>query len=88
MSELLEVNRLCASYGATQVLYDVDFSLAAGRITAILGATVDTGVLPPIVHAMIAYGAIFSNLAAVKVEIAAVSASTRIVDEVNRLIQS
>jgi branched-chain amino acid transport system ATP-binding protein len=38
VSELLEVNRLCASYGATQVLYDVDFSLAAGRITAILGA--------------------------------------------------
>jgi branched-chain amino acid transport system ATP-binding protein len=35
---LLEVNKLCASYGATQVLYDVDFSLEAGHITAILGA--------------------------------------------------
>jgi hypothetical protein len=63
-------------------------AMAVTMVTAILGASVDTGVLPPIVHAMIAYGAIFSNLAAVKVEIAAVSASTRIVDEVNRLIQS
>jgi branched-chain amino acid transport system ATP-binding protein len=38
MSKLLEVNKLCASYSATQVLYDVDFSLEAGHITAILGA--------------------------------------------------
>ena len=38
MSKLLEVNKLCASYGATQVLYDVDFALEAGHITAILGA--------------------------------------------------
>jgi branched-chain amino acid transport system ATP-binding protein len=38
MSKLLEVNKLCASYGATQVLYDLDFSLEAGHITAILGA--------------------------------------------------
>ncbi len=38
MSELLKVDKLCASYGATQVLYDVDFSLKAGHITAILGA--------------------------------------------------
>jgi branched-chain amino acid transport system ATP-binding protein len=38
MPKLLEVKKLCASYGATQVLYDVDFSLDAGHITAILGA--------------------------------------------------
>jgi branched-chain amino acid transport system ATP-binding protein len=38
MSKLLEVNKLCAWYGATQVLYDVDFSLETGHITAILGA--------------------------------------------------
>ena len=38
MSKLLEVEKLCASYGATQVLYDVDFSLHKGHITAILGA--------------------------------------------------
>ena len=35
-------------------------------VTAILGASVDTGVLPPIVHAMIAYGAIACNFAAVE----------------------
>jgi len=38
MSKLLEVVKLCASYGATRVLYDVDFTLEAGHITAILGA--------------------------------------------------
>ena len=38
MPKLLEVNKLCASYGATQVLHDVDFALEAGHITAILGA--------------------------------------------------
>jgi hypothetical protein len=57
-------------------------------VTAILGASVDTGVLPPIVHAMIAYGAIACNLAAAKIEIAALIASTRIVDEVNQQIGS
>ena len=38
MSKLLEVKKLCASYGATQVLFDVDFTLETGHITAILGA--------------------------------------------------
>jgi branched-chain amino acid transport system ATP-binding protein len=38
MAELLQARALCASYGATQVLFDIDFSLAAGQITAILGA--------------------------------------------------
>jgi hypothetical protein len=56
-------------------------------ITAILGASVDTGVLPPMVHALIAYGAIASNVAAVKTEIAALMESTRVVDEVNRRLE-
>ncbi len=38
MAKLLEVAKLGAAYGATRVLHDVDFSLEAGRITAILGA--------------------------------------------------
>ena len=38
MPKLLEANKLCASYGATQVLFGIDFSLEAGHITAILGA--------------------------------------------------
>ncbi len=38
MSKLLEARKLNAFYGATQVLFDVDFALAPGQITAILGA--------------------------------------------------
>ena len=63
-------------------------AMAATMITAILGASVDTGVLPPIVHATIAYGAIICNLAAARIEIVALTASSRIVDEVNRQIPS
>jgi hypothetical protein len=62
------------------------FAMAVTMITAILGASVDTGVLPPIVHGTIAYGAVACNLAALKIEIDALSASRRIVDEVNRLL--
>src|SRR5580692_4529034 len=56
-------------------------AIAATMITAIMGASVDTGMLPPMVHAMIAYGAIACNLAAVRVEISALIESTQIVDE-------
>ena len=63
-------------------------AMAITMVTAIAGASVDTGVLPPIVHAWIAYGAVFCNLAAAKIEIAALTASSRIVDEVNHQIQS
>ena len=62
------------------------YAMAATMIAAIMGASVDTHVLPPIVHAMVAYGAIACNLAAVKIEVDALSESSRIVDEVNRLI--
>jgi hypothetical protein len=55
---------------------------------AIIGASVDTGVMPPIVHGMIAYAAIASNVAAVKIEVDALTTSARVVDEVNRLIGS
>jgi hypothetical protein len=61
-------------------------AMALTMITAILGASVDTGVLPPIVHGTMAYGAVACNLAALKIEIDALSASSRIVDEVNRLL--
>jgi hypothetical protein len=65
-------------------------TLAMGvtMVAAIMGATADTKLLPPIVHGMIAYGAIACNLAAVKIEVDALSESTRIVDEVNTLLQS
>ena len=38
MQKLLEVSGLNAAYGATKVLHDINFSLEAGQITAILGA--------------------------------------------------
>ena len=62
------------------------FAMGATMATAILGASVDTGVLPPIVHAFIAYGAIACNLAALKIDIDALKESSRVVDEVNRLL--
>lgn len=61
-------------------------AMAITMVTAILGASVDTGVLPAVVHGTIAYGAIACNLAALKIEVDALSASGRIVDEVNRLL--
>src|SRR5262249_47823532 len=61
-------------------------AMAVTMTAAIIGASVDTGGIPPVVHAMIAYGAIASNLAAVKVEISALTESSRVVDQVNRLI--
>ena len=63
-------------------------AMTVTMVAAILGASVDTGVLPPIVHAAIAYGAIACNLGAAKIEIAALMQSGRIVDEVNQQIGS
>lgn len=62
------------------------FAMAVTIVAAILGASVDTGVLPPTVHSMIAWGAIACNLAAAKTEIDALNESSRVVDEVNRLL--
>jgi hypothetical protein len=61
-------------------------AMAVTITTALLGASVDTGTLPSIVHAMVAYGAIVCNIAAARVEIAALNESSRIVDQVNRLL--
>ncbi len=63
-------------------------AMALTMTTAIVGASVDTGVLPPMVHAAIAYGAIACNLAALRVEIAAIAESSRVTDEVNRFLIS
>ena len=61
-------------------------AMAVTMVAAIMGASVDTGVLPPMVHAMIAYGGVAANVAALKTEISALITSSRIVDEVNRLV--
>jgi hypothetical protein len=64
------------------------FAMAFTILAALLGASADTGLLPPVVHGTIAYGAIACNLAAAKIEIDALSASSRVVDEVNRRLGS
>jgi branched-chain amino acid transport system ATP-binding protein len=38
MAKLFEAKKLSAYYGATQVLFDIDFAIEAGKITTILGA--------------------------------------------------
>ena len=38
MAKLLDARKLCAFYGATQVLFDIDFAIEAGQITTVLGA--------------------------------------------------
>jgi hypothetical protein len=63
-------------------------AMAVTMVAAILGASVDTGVLPSMVHGTIAYGAVACNLAAIKTEIDALAESSRVVDEVNRLLRS
>lgn len=62
------------------------FAMVLTMAAAILGASVDTGVLPPMVHGTIAYGAVAFNLAALRSEIVALTTSSRIVEEVNRLL--
>jgi hypothetical protein len=64
------------------------FAMTVTMTAAIVGASVDTGVLPPMVHAAIAYAAVACNVAALKIEIDALAESSRIVDEVNRLLGS
>ena len=63
-------------------------AMAVTMVAAIMGASVDTGVLPPMVHATIAYGAVAANLAALKTEISALIVSSRVVDEVNQRVAS
>jgi hypothetical protein len=61
-------------------------AMATTMTAAIIGASVDTGVLPPMVHGLLAYAAIAINVVALKTEVAALTASSRIVAEVNRLL--
>lgn len=63
-------------------------AMAATMAAAILGASVDVGVLPPMVHAYIAYAAVVCNVLALRIEVGALAESSRVVDEVNRLLGS
>ena len=62
-------------------------AMVATIVTALAGASVDTGVLPSGVHGMLAYTCLALNLFALRVEISALTESGRVVEEVNQLLQ-
>jgi hypothetical protein len=57
-------------------------------VAALLGASVDTGMLPAGVHGMLAYSCLALNLFALRVEINALTASGKVVEEVNQLLNA
>lgn len=61
-------------------------AMVATIVTALAGASVDTGVLPLGVHAVLAYSCLALNLGALRVEINALRESGRVVAEVNQLL--
>ena len=63
-------------------------AMAVTIITALIGASVDTGMLPAGIHGVLAYSCLAVNLGALKVEISALTESGRIVSEVNQLLNA
>jgi hypothetical protein len=57
-------------------------------VTALIGASVDTGMLPAGVHGVLAYSCLACNLFALRVEINALTESGRVVAEVNQLLNA
>ena len=57
-------------------------------VAALLGASVDTGMLPAGVHGMAAYSCLTLNLFALRVEINALTESGKVVTEVNQLLNA
>ena len=62
-------------------------AMLATMTTALMGASVDTGVVPTWVHNVLAITALLANLRALQLEIRALMESGRVVAEVNRLLQ-
>jgi hypothetical protein len=62
-------------------------AMVATMVTALAGASVDTGVMPSWLHMGLAIAALASNLRAVQLEIRALTESGRVVSEVNRLLE-
>jgi hypothetical protein len=60
--------------------------MLATMTTALMGASVDTGVVPTWVHHVLAIAALLANLRALQLEIKALMESARVVGEVNRLL--
>jgi hypothetical protein len=62
------------------------FAMLLTIVAALLGASVDTRVLPASIHGIAAYVAIAANVAMLRVEVAALLGSARVVAEVDRLL--
>ncbi len=63
-------------------------AMAATMAAAILGGAVDTGAVSSLGHTALAYAALVAQVAALRVELIALVASARLVDEVNRRLAS
>lgn len=63
-------------------------AIALTMVTAIVGGGVDTQVLPTQLHGLLALSAIAASIAALRAELTALNASTRLTDEVNRLLDA
>lgn len=55
---------------------------------AIVGAGVDTDTIPTGVHSILAFSALVANVAALRTELAALVTSARVVDDVNRQLET
>jgi hypothetical protein len=62
-------------------------AMAATMITALLGASVDTAIVPAWVHAVMAFACLAANIRALQLEMRALTESGRVVAEVNELLQ-
>ena len=62
----------------------ISVAMGLTMVTAIVGGGVDTGVIHPGFHSMLAILAIVANFLAVRAIVVALAQSNRIVDEVNR----
>lgn len=61
-------------------------AMLATMVTALIGASVDTGIVPSWVHAILAFSCLLANLRALQLEIKALTESGRVVAEVNHLL--
>ena len=64
------------------------YAMLLTMITGLMGASVDTGVLPSGIHGVMAYSCLALNLFALRIEIGALGESSRVVEEVNILLRA
>jgi hypothetical protein len=84
----LDRSHVAAVMAARRPVFSIaTLAIALTMATAIVGAGVDTHTIPAGVHSLLGFSAVFSNVAALRTELAALLASSRVVDEVNRQLE-